>query len=162
MRARELEHPTCICFDKNSNSFVTMPLTYKLSMKQSFPCLRQKVLVQNLFLWSLKFFTLPPPQLLNGPPRKKIVCKRGDVRQQNPLSPLLFVNTADLLQSLINDKWQRRLLSVPINENFGKKYRIIIYADDTLMINGREDCLAFQLMRILGRSTQLLYMLMSY
>jgi hypothetical protein len=43
--------------------------------------------------------------LLNGPPRKKIVCQRGDVRQQDPLSPLLFVNTADLLQSLINDKW---------------------------------------------------------
>jgi hypothetical protein len=39
--------------------------------------------------------------LLNGVPGKTIHCRRG-VRQGDPLSPLLFVITADLLQSVLN------------------------------------------------------------
>jgi hypothetical protein len=39
--------------------------------------------------------------LLNGVPGKVFHCKRG-VRQGDPLSPLLFVLAADLLQSVIN------------------------------------------------------------
>jgi retron-type reverse transcriptase len=39
--------------------------------------------------------------LLNGVPRKSFRCKRG-VRQGDPLSPLLFVLAADLLQSIVN------------------------------------------------------------
>jgi hypothetical protein len=39
--------------------------------------------------------------LLNGVPGKVIHCRRG-VRQGDPLSPLLFVLAADLLQSILN------------------------------------------------------------
>jgi retron-type reverse transcriptase len=39
--------------------------------------------------------------LLNGVPGKTIHCKRG-VRQGNPLSPILVVLAADLLQSIVN------------------------------------------------------------
>jgi len=40
--------------------------------------------------------------LLNGVPGKQFKCKRG-VRQGDPLSPLLFVLAAELLQFVIND-----------------------------------------------------------
>jgi hypothetical protein len=71
--------------------------------------------------------------LLNGVPRKKIVCKRG-VRQGDPLSPLLFVNTAELLQAAVNFAWQQGDISLPLDESFGQKYPILQYADDTLLI----------------------------
>jgi hypothetical protein len=48
--------------------------------------------------------------LLNGVPGKKIICKRV-VRQGDPLSPILFVNTVDLLQSAINKAWQMDILN---------------------------------------------------
>jgi hypothetical protein len=71
--------------------------------------------------------------LLNGVPGKKIVCKRG-VRQGDPLSPLLFVNTAELLQAAVNFAWQQGDISLPLDESFGQKYPILQYADDTLLI----------------------------
>jgi len=43
--------------------------------------------------------------LLNGTPGKQFKCKRG-VRQGDPLSPLLFVLAAELLQFVINDAMQ--------------------------------------------------------
>jgi hypothetical protein len=60
-------------------------------------------------------------------------CKRG-VRQGDPLSPLLFVLAADLLQSIVNKAWQTGVLKHPIAENFGGDYPILQYADDTLLI----------------------------
>jgi hypothetical protein len=47
--------------------------------------------------------------LLNGVPRKNLGCKRG-VRQGDPMSPLLFVLTADLLQCIINKAHAQGLL----------------------------------------------------
>jgi retron-type reverse transcriptase len=71
--------------------------------------------------------------LLNGVPGKTFHCKRG-VRQGDPLSPLLFVLAADLLQSIINKARQQDLLKLPLAENCGQDFPIVQYADDTLLI----------------------------
>jgi hypothetical protein len=62
--------------------------------------------------------------LLNGVPGKKIHCKRG-VRQGDPLSPLLFVLAAELLQCVINHAWQNGEISLPLDNSFGLDYPII-------------------------------------
>jgi hypothetical protein len=61
--------------------------------------------------------------LLNGVPGKKFICGRG-VRQGDPPSPLLFVNTAELLQAAVNNAWHQGLLTLLIIEDFGWKYPI--------------------------------------
>jgi hypothetical protein len=66
-------------------------------------------------------------------PGKNIIYKRG-VRQGDPLSPLLFVVTAELLQIIINYAWQEGVLHLPINNSYGQDYPILQYADDTLII----------------------------
>jgi hypothetical protein len=71
--------------------------------------------------------------LLNGVPGKTFHCKRG-VRQGDPLSPLLFVLAADLLQSIINKARQQDLLKLPLPKNCGQDFPIVQYADDTLLI----------------------------
>jgi hypothetical protein len=71
--------------------------------------------------------------LLNGVPGKNINCQRG-VRQGDPLSPLLFVLAADLLQSIINKAHQQGLLQLPIPSKDEAGFPIIQYADDTILI----------------------------
>jgi hypothetical protein len=56
-------------------------------------------------------------------------CQTGD-----PLSPLLFVNTSELLQFVNNDAWSRGEINLPIEEDFGQKYPILQYADNSIMI----------------------------
>jgi hypothetical protein len=51
--------------------------------------------------------------LLNGVPEKIFKCKRG-VRQGDPLSPLLFMLVAELLQILVNRAASMDLLTTPI------------------------------------------------
>jgi hypothetical protein len=70
--------------------------------------------------------------LLNGVPGKKFYCKRG-VRQGDPLSPLLFVLAAELLQAIINKAASSGLLRKPIPQP-DEDFPIVQYADDTLMI----------------------------
>ena len=70
--------------------------------------------------------------LLNGVPGKNFHCKRG-VRQGDPLSPLLFVIAAELLQHIMNRGHQRGLFSLPIPSTTGQ-FPVVQYADDTLMI----------------------------
>ena len=70
--------------------------------------------------------------LLNGVPGKTIHCRRG-VRQGDPLSPLLFVLAADLLQSILNYEKSLGNLQLPIHLEFTKDFPILQYADDTLI-----------------------------
>lgn len=70
--------------------------------------------------------------LLNGVPGKYFKCKRG-VRQGDPLSPLLFVLAAELLQVLINRAASMNQLTVPIPQPMSD-FPIVQYADDTLLL----------------------------
>jgi hypothetical protein len=70
--------------------------------------------------------------LLNGIPGKVFHCKRG-VRQGDPLSPLLFVLSADLLQSILNSARNDNLLTLPIPLANDSDFPILQYADDTLI-----------------------------
>jgi hypothetical protein len=71
--------------------------------------------------------------LLNGVPGKTFHCRRG-VRQGDPLSPLLFVLAADLLQSLVNRAVDQGILNLPVPCTSDTHFPIIQYADDTLII----------------------------
>lgn len=56
------------------------------------------------------------------------------MRQGDPLSPLLFVLAADLLQTLINKAKELGLLNLPIPLQCSNDFPILQYADDTLII----------------------------
>jgi hypothetical protein len=56
--------------------------------------------------------------LLNGVSSKSLNYKRG-VRQGDPMSHLLFVLAAELLQCIINKAYQQGLLKMPIPNDFG-------------------------------------------
>jgi hypothetical protein len=71
--------------------------------------------------------------LLNGIPGRQFFCNRG-VRQGDPLSPLIFVLAADLLQSTINKSFRQRILRAPFSPDYGMDFPVIQYADDTLII----------------------------
>lgn len=62
--------------------------------------------------------------LLNGIPEKTFHCKRG-VRQGDPLSPLLFILTADFLQSMINKAKDMGLLQLPIPINSSGDFLVV-------------------------------------
>lgn len=70
--------------------------------------------------------------LLNGVPGKSFKCRRG-VRQGDPLSPLIFVLAAELLQVIINKAASQNLIRAPIPQG-DDNFPIIQYADDTLLI----------------------------
>jgi hypothetical protein len=71
--------------------------------------------------------------LLSGTPGKVFHCRRG-VRQGDPLSPLLFVLAADLLQSRINKARNLDILRLPLEVGYTSYFLIIQYANDTLLI----------------------------
>jgi hypothetical protein len=70
--------------------------------------------------------------LLNGVPGKVFHCRRR-VRLGDPLSPLLFVLAADLLQSVVNSALNEGVLSLPLPLRCGFEFPIVQYADDTLL-----------------------------
>jgi hypothetical protein len=91
--------------------------------------------------------------ILNGVPGKNIICKRG-VRQGDPISPLLFVATAELLQIAINNAWQEGLINLPIENSFGQRFPILQYADDTLLIMPADEEQLHSLKAVLQKFTR--------
>ena len=94
--------------------------------------------------------------LLNGVPGRKFVCKKG-VRQGDPVSPLLFVIAADLLQTVTNDMFRKGVLHLPIPCH-DRDYPVIQYADDTLIIlpADRAQLLALKdMLKVFSQSTGL-------
>jgi hypothetical protein len=71
--------------------------------------------------------------LLNGVHGKEFKCRRG-VWQGDPISPLLFVLGANLLQSVINAEALLGNLTHPLGCDFSGDYPIIQYVHDTLVI----------------------------
>ena len=69
--------------------------------------------------------------LLNGIPGKLFKCKRG-VRQGDPLSPLLYVLVAGLLQSVVNQMLAHVTLILPIPSH-DLDFSFIQYADDNII-----------------------------
>jgi hypothetical protein len=118
-------------------------IVLKLDFEKAFDTVEHELILQVLFhrgfgpkwlSWIRNILqTGTSSVLLNGMPGKTFHCKRG-VRQGDPLSPLLFVLAADLLQSIINKARHQNLLQLPLTENCGQDFLIVQYADDTLLI----------------------------
>jgi hypothetical protein len=70
--------------------------------------------------------------LLNGIPGKVFHCRRG-VRQGDPLSPIVFVLAAFLLQSIINSTLNRCIHTFSIPDMGGTEFPIVQYVEDTLL-----------------------------
>jgi hypothetical protein len=71
--------------------------------------------------------------LLNGVLGKSVNYRRG-LRQGDPMSPLLFVLSADFLQCVINRAHSMGLLQLPIPSYEHARFPIIQYADDIIIL----------------------------
>ena len=116
----------------------------KLDFEKAFNKIEHQAIVDNLKhkgfgdIWWLGWIkdiiiTGTSSVLLNELPGKTFLCKR-DLRQWDPLSPLLFVLAADLLQTVINNAKDQGLLKLPIITGASNDFPVIQYAHDTLVI----------------------------
>lgn len=71
--------------------------------------------------------------LLNGVPSNGFKCKLG-VRQGDPLSPLIFVLGAELLQAILNEACRLGVITKPIRPDDESDFPVIQYADDTIIL----------------------------
>ncbi len=83
--------------------------------------------------WIRKIFSSASSSvLINRVPGNNFHCKRG-VRQGDPLSPLLFVLGAKLIQAIVNRAYSMGLLSKLLPSDIDPNFPIVQYADDTLL-----------------------------
>lgn len=79
------------------------------------------------------------------------------VRQGDPLSPLLFVLAAKLLQCIVNKAHDQGLLNMPIPPRDEAGFPIIKYADDTIMIMRASSRELWCLKGLQGQLSQILH-----
>jgi hypothetical protein len=99
--------------------------------------------------------------MLNGVLGKPIKCQR-EARHGDPLSPLLFVMAADLLQNIVNKAYSMHLLKHPLSRDFGQSYPIVQYDDDTLIIMATDARLLFSLKGLLRSFTDSIGLKVNY
>lgn len=66
-------------------------------------------------------------------PRKQFLCKKG-VRKGDPLSHMIFVIAADVLQSMLNEALHNSVVESPLIHNSCPDCLIIQYADETILV----------------------------
>jgi hypothetical protein len=115
----------------------------KLDFTKAFDTIEHSIIIQMMkgfgfnepwLQWTENILsTATTSVLLNGVPGKQLACKRG-VRQGDPMSPMLFVMAAELLQCIINKTLHMGLIQMPIPSRGTTDFPIIQYADDTILI----------------------------
>ena len=118
-------------------------LVIKMDFEKAFDTIEHQAIVDILrvkgfgdkwICWMHLIFTSATSVvMLNGFHGKKYYYRTG-VRQGDPLSPLISVLSADLLQSILNKASILSIITPPLQVYSCPNSRVVQYADDTLVL----------------------------